>query len=214
VHRSSPDLSNAPTQARSEMGTPAPIVDGRVAQPQVTTFRTGVGEVTVPPTLQGGRRGKLVAGVVALAVLGGGAYFFLGGSKPEPAPVAVAAPKAVAATTPAPGPAPTPAPVAKPTPAVPAAPKKITVRLATDPQGAQVFDVVGGASLGTTPLSLTRPRGAALKVRLAKDGYVEATRDVPLDEDQALEFALDRKPAPKPHAHKAVHREDDGPAKL
>jgi eukaryotic-like serine/threonine-protein kinase len=223
VHRSSPDLSNAPSQA----GTPAPVVGGtrqmpsggaRSAQPQVTTFRTGVGEVTVPPTIQtGGGRGKLIAGVVALAVLGGGAYFFLGGSssKVEPAPVAVAAPKPapVAAV-----PAPVAVPVAKPV--APVAPKTVTVRLATDPQGAQIFDAAGGASLGTTPLSLTRARGAALKVRIAKDGYVEATRDVPLDEDQALEFALDHKAAPpKPHvAHKASRDRDrgadEGPAKL
>ena len=226
VHRSSPDLSNAPTQARSEVGTPAPIVDGRVAQPQVTTFRTGVGEVTVPPTLQGGGgRGKLVAGVVALAVLGGGAYFFLGGSKPEPAPVAVAAPKPVArdqflrrGLRPRRRPAPRrlPRPPAKPTPAVPAAPKTITVRFRRRiPKARRCSTPRGGKPLGTTPLSLTRPRGAALKLRLAKDGYLEATRDVPLDEDQALEFALDRKPAPKPHAaHKPAHHEDDGPAKL
>ncbi|HTA18726.1 MAG TPA: protein kinase, partial [Polyangia bacterium] len=96
VHRSSPDLSNAPAQS----GTPAPVVapgravDGRPAQPQVTTFRTGVGEVTVPPTIQtGGGRGKLIGGVVALAALGGGAYFFLGGAKVEAPPVAIAAPK-------------------------------------------------------------------------------------------------------------------------
>ena len=97
VHRSSPDLSNAPARA----ATPAPVVlEGRPAQPQVTTFRTGVGEVTVPPTLVGSSRGKLVAGVVALAVLGGGAYFFLGGSKTEQPPVAIAAPKAAAAPAP------------------------------------------------------------------------------------------------------------------
>jgi hypothetical protein len=124
---------------------------------------------------------------------------------PKPAPVAAA-----------------PAPVAAPAPkpAAPVAPKTVTVRLATDPQGAQIFDVAGGASLGTTPLSLTRPRGAALKVRITKDGYTDATRDVPLDEDQALEFALDHKASPaKPHvAHKASHDRDrgadEGPAKL
>jgi len=93
----------------------------------------------------------------------------------------------------------------------------VTVRLASDPQGAQVFDAAGGASLGATPLSVTRPRGSALKVRLEKDGYVPSTRDVPLDEDQALEFALDHKASPKPKAHKPARereRENDGPAKL
>ncbi|HEX4406960.1 MAG TPA: protein kinase [Polyangia bacterium] len=213
VHRSSPDLSHTPPPVAN--ARPVPTGDGRPAQPQVTTFRTGVGEVTVPPTIQtGGGRGKMIAGVVALAVLGGGAYFFLGGgSKVEPAPVAVAAP--------APKPeAPAPVVAPAPKPAAPVAPKTVTVHLATDPQGAQIFDVAGGASLGTTPLALTRPRGAALKVRVAKDGYLDSTRDVSLDEDSALEFALEHKPtpAPKPHAHKVSrerdHGADDGPAKL
>ncbi|HVU49040.1 MAG TPA: PEGA domain-containing protein, partial [Polyangia bacterium] len=104
-----------------------------------------------------------------------------------------------------------------PAAAKPAAPPKVTVRLASDPAGASVFDAQGGGLLGTTPVALTRPRGPAFKVRLEKDGYVSAVREVPLDEDQALEFALEHKPAPaaKP-AHKAHRpaREDDGPAKL
>jgi hypothetical protein len=102
---------------------------------------------------------------------------------------------------------------AKPTPPPLAAKPRVTVRLASDPQGADVFDAWGGASLGTTPLTLTRPRGDVLKVRLEKDGYLSATRDVPLDEDQALEFALTHKPAPKPKAVRRPPR-DEGPAKL
>ena len=214
VHRSSPDLSNAPTQTAQASGVDTDA--GRPARPQVTTFRTGTGEVldaTAPP--KSGSRGKLVAAGVALVALGGGAFFLFGGSKPEPVPLA--APKVAAAapvTTPAPAPKPAPAavPTAAPAPK-PAAKPSVTVRLATDPPGAKVTDVQGGAALGTTPLSLTRPRGAALKVRLDKDGYTSATRDVPLDEDQALEFALEHKAAPKPKAkpHKTY---DDGPAKL
>jgi hypothetical protein len=203
VHRSSPDLANAPTRRADSVED-----GGRPAQAQVTTFRTGTGErLDVTMAAVSNSRGKLMAAGVVLAALGGGAFFLLGGSKPEPsAPVAAAKP-VVAVPKPAPAVAPV---VANPT--APAAKPHVTVRLASDPQGAKVFDAQGGAVLGTTPLSLTRPRGVTLKVRLEKDGYLSATRDVPLDEDQGLEFALDRKPAPKP---KATHKSrDDGPAKL
>jgi serine/threonine-protein kinase len=201
VHRSSPDIANAPTQAADAVGA-AP---GRAAKAQVTTFREGMGEVgeTVPVPRS---RGKLVAALVAVAALGGGAFVLLGGSKPEPAPVAAAKPPVA------------PAPVApSPAAAKPAAPAKVTVRLSSEPAGASVFDAQGGKLLGTTPVALTRPRGPAFKVRLEKDGYASSTREVPLDEDQALQFALERKPAPaaKP-AHKAhkAREQDDGPAKL
>jgi PEGA domain len=101
---------------------------------------------------------------------------------------------------------------AKPTPPPAATKPRVTVRLASDPQGADVFDAQGGASLGTTPLTLARPRGAVLKIRLEKDGYLSSTREVPLDEDQALEFALTRKAAPKPRP--SHHVREEGPAKL
>jgi hypothetical protein len=199
VHRSSPDLANAPTQAAPTAGDGA-----RAAKPQVTTFRTGMGEVvetqTGLPVPRG--RGKLVAVVVALVVAGGGVYFLTGSSSSKAPPAAAAKPAPVMAEKPAP-------PVA-PKPVVPAAPPKVTVRLATDPAGAKVFESPGARVLGTTPFSLKRDKGGVLKVRLEKDGYSSATRDVPLDEDQSLEFALERKPAPKP---KPAHRSrDEGPA--
>jgi serine/threonine-protein kinase len=205
VHRSSPDLSNAPTQAADVAGGAAQA--GRAAKAQVTTFRTGMGEVDETLAPPASSRGKIVAAVAAVAVLGGGAIFLLGGSKPEPAPVVAAKP---APATPA------PAPVA----AKPAAPAKVTVRLSSEPAGASVFDAQGGSLLGTTPVSLTRPRGPGFKVRLEKEGFISAMRVVPLDEDQALEFALEHKPAPAPAAkpahkpHKPAHEPDQGPAKL
>jgi serine/threonine protein kinase len=207
VHRSSPDMANAPARRADSI----PVTPGRPAPAQVTTFRTGTGErIDVAEAPASSSKGKLIAAGVLLAALGGGAFFLLGGSKPAPTP-------AVAATNPVvvpPAPAVAPKPVApvavKPT--APAAKARVTVRLASDPQGAKVFDAQG-VVLGTTPLSLTRPRGAVLKVRLEKDGYVSVTRDVPLDEDQGLEFALDRKAAPKPKpTHTKSH--EDGPAKL
>jgi serine/threonine-protein kinase len=212
VHRSSPDLANAPTQSADAVPGAAALAEGRAAKAQVTTFRTSTGEVDPNATLPGPSRsrGKLVAAVVAVAVIGGGAFFLVGGSKPQPAPVAA-----------------TPAPVAPPTAPVlpkavtppPVARAKVTVRLSTDPAGASVFEAAqGGALLGTTPVSLTRPRGPGFKVRFEKDGYVSAIREVSLDEDQALQFALEHKPAPAPKpAHKPrkpAREPDEGPAKL
>ncbi|HEY2731440.1 MAG TPA: serine/threonine-protein kinase [Polyangia bacterium] len=209
VHRSSPELMNAPThRAADVVAVPEPLP--RAAKAAVTTFRTGTGErLADTKAPSSGSLGKIFGAGVVLAALGGGVFFLFGGSKPEPVPPVAAAPAA-------PKPAPPVAPVAsaaKPTPPPLAAKPRVTVRLASDPQGADVFDAWGGASLGTTPLTLTRPRGDVLKVRLEKDGYLSATRDVPLDEDQALEFALTHKPAPKPKAVRRPPR-DEGPAKL
>jgi serine/threonine protein kinase len=195
---SSPDLVNGQTISATA-GEP-----NRGAQ-QITTFRLGAGE-SLSSTKVGGGRGKVLGGVVALAALGGIAFFFMGGAKPEPGkPLAGAAPP----TAPRPVVAPPPAPVVAP-------PAKVTVRLASDPPGATVFAGEGPEVLGATPFSLTRPRGGALKVRLEKEGFVTSLRDVPLDEDQALEFALEHKPEPaRPKTpRKPRGGSGEGPAKL
>jgi hypothetical protein len=199
VASSSPNLVHAATVAA--MGTDP----GRSAAP-ITTFRLGAGESLSDTKVSRGK-GKLVGGLVALAVGGAAIFLFAGGKSDK------AAPKPVAAASVA---APTPAPAPKPAPP-PALPAKVTVRLASEPAGAKVFSE-GNEVLGTTPFALTRPRGGSLKVRLEKDGYAAAAREVPLDEDQALEFALEKKPEPaaKPKAHKPHPSGggDTGPAKL
>jgi hypothetical protein len=101
-------------------------------------------------------------------------------------------------------------------PAAVAAPKKVTVRLESDPPGATVVDDVAGGVLGTTPLVLTRPRGGTLKIRLEKDGFSPHPHAVSLDDDSTIELTLEHKAAPRPHVHKASHAEpvDSEPAKL
>ncbi|HVZ72390.1 MAG TPA: serine/threonine-protein kinase [Polyangia bacterium] len=203
VATSSPDLMNAPTQAAAPLSVPPTSGDAARVPAQITTFRLGAGE-SLGETKVGGGKGKLIGGAVALAVVGAGVFLFSGG-KDAPKPV-VEAPKAAEAA-------------AAPKPVAPAPKAKVTVRLSSDPVGARVLTAEGNEVLGTTPLALERPRGGALKVRLEKDGYTPSTRDVPLDEDQAVEFALEKKPeAPKPvKAHKprpSASHSDDGPAKL
>jgi serine/threonine-protein kinase len=169
----------------------------------------GVGEETLHMRSRGW--GKIAGALVGVAALGAGAFLMLGGAPPERAPVA--AQPAVTAAPAAPTPPPAPEPAAKAT---------VTVRLASAPAGASVFETEAGSAaslLGTTPLSVTRARGAAFKVRLEKEGYASATREVPLDVDQSLEFALERKAAPRTkmtaaQRSRAKREPDDGPAKL
>jgi eukaryotic-like serine/threonine-protein kinase len=183
-----------------------------------TTFSTGVGERLGSPTgapRKGKGKGVLIVLGVAAAVAAAGVFIFRDGekvgvrdveaqvSKVAPPPAATA--KIVEAPVVA-------HPVAV---AAPAAPRKVTVRLESDPPGATVVDLAGGV-LGTTPLVLTRPRGGTLKIRMEKDGYSPNPHAVSLDDDSTLELTLEHKAAPRPHVHKASHAEpvDSEPAKL
>jgi serine/threonine protein kinase len=119
--------------------------------------------------------------------------------------IAVAAIAALALRKP---PAPTP-PVARPEvttarPAPPPArpPARVRVRLESTPPGARVVRVTDGVVLGTTPETIElRSSPGALLLRLEKDGYVAATREVSLGADTNLSVVLEAAPptpAPKP----------------
>jgi len=209
---SSPDLSAK---------TPAPIAPGTGhTNPKLrdTTFSTGVGaQLQAPPAARKGKAALIVVGV-AVAAAAAGVFVFRDGEKvgvqhveaetTKIAPPSVAAAKIAAPATQA------PAVVAHP---VAAAPKKVTVRLESDPPGATVVDDVAGGVLGTTPLVLTRPRGGTLKVRMEKDGFTPNPHAVSLDDDSTVELTLEHKPAPKaPHVHKTPRAApvDSEPAKL
>jgi eukaryotic-like serine/threonine-protein kinase len=205
--------------------TPAPLAPGQGASPsnpklRETTFSTGVGEQMRASS--GGGKGKaaLIVVGVAVAAAAAGVFVFRDGEKVgvqhveaattkiEPPTVATAK---IAPTAPA-----TPAPVVA-HPSVAAAPKKVTVRLESDPPGATVLDDVAGSVLGTTPLVLSRPRGGTLKVRMEKDGYAPNPHAVSLDDDSTIELTLEHKPAPKaPHVHRTPRPSpvDSEPAKL
>jgi hypothetical protein len=159
-----------------------------------TTFSTGIGERVDGPS--GSGRGKMVAaGVIAVAAIGGGFFWWQNGQSDhkQPEKVAVTIPaKPLAPAVPA-------VAVPPPKPVVPQV-KKIELRLASVPAGAKVVDNVDGELLGVTPLVLTRPRGGTLTVRLEKDGYLATTRTMPLDGDRAFELTLEQqKPKKKEH---------------
>ncbi|HZL20237.1 MAG TPA: protein kinase [Polyangia bacterium] len=180
-----------------------------------TTFTTGVGERVGPPA-GAPRKGKgvLIVLGVAAAVAAAGVFIFRDGEKVGVRDEAskVAPPPVVAAKRVETPVVVHPAAVSAP----PAVPKKVTVRLESDPPGANVVDAVAGGVLGTTPLVLTRPRGGTLEIRMEKDGFSPNLHAVSLDDDQTIELTLEHKAAPRPHVHKASHAEpvDSEPAKL
>jgi eukaryotic-like serine/threonine-protein kinase len=197
VRGPSPDILHQTT-------SPAPSADEppRKAELRDTTFSTGVGEREDIPRTGGG--GRWVVAALVLAAAGGGAYWYTRAPRPAPPPVETAT------VTPTPVPTPPP-PAEKPAPPAPA---RVTVRIASVPAGANVVEEGSGQVLGTTPVSLTRKKGGALKVRLEKDGYAPAQRDVALDENETFEFALEKKKTPHAGGAKKKHAEDNEPARL
>jgi hypothetical protein len=103
-------------------------------------------------------------------------------------------------------------------PAKPAAPTTITVRVESEPVGANVLDDASGGVLGVTPLVLHRPRGGALNLRLEKEGYTPNAHAVSLDDDQTIELTLEHKQVKPVHTHKSHGAPSSGgdsePAKL
>jgi serine/threonine-protein kinase len=156
------------------------------------------------PRLEAPRRSPvalLVGGLVALAVVAGGAFAVLGGksSAPEPAPAASPPPVARTPEPVAPPPVvkpPEPRPaevVAAVTPPAPAAPEKVTRTVASEPPAAEVF--AGEASLGQTPLSLREAKGTEKLLTFKLRGFKPLTKRVAFESGQEIKVTLEREPA-------------------
>ena len=132
-------------------------------------------------------------GLIAIALVGGGALYVLRSrpAPPESKPVAAAPkPAAPAVRAPAPGPEPAPAEPAPrktaprksaPAPAAPApaaAPTTATLMLDTDVPGASVF--INREYVGTTPLKLDKLEPGEKQFKLTADGYDGIERKVEL----------------------------------
>jgi eukaryotic-like serine/threonine-protein kinase len=174
-----------------------------------TTFSTGVGE-RLEVAGSGGKGKFAVMGIAAAAVIAG--YFVLRPGDPA-ADGQIAPPKPIATATTAPPRKPVVTPPAPP-PVAPASakPAKVTLRLASNPSGAQVLNDGNGEVLGTTPLVLTRPIGGSIKLKFEKTGFVANAREIPLDTDHTVDLTLEQKKAKakKPKRESA----EDEPAKL
>ncbi|HEY8432363.1 MAG TPA: serine/threonine-protein kinase [Sandaracinaceae bacterium] len=167
-----PHALSAPSAPTSAPSLPAPPV-----------------AVGVPIEVERPRRtGLVLLALLGVLVLGGGLgaavlYFvFADGDPvasvappPEPAPPPAADPPVAPAPDPAPVEAPPPPSPVEPPPA-PAAPA--TVRLVTDPSGAEVY-AADGTLIGNTPLSMPRPpAGESWQVSIRMPGYQERSLTV------------------------------------
>jgi eukaryotic-like serine/threonine-protein kinase len=209
---SSPELGN---KTGNKTGSSRQAAAGSPSNPKLreTTFSTGVGE-RVEGTQAGPKKGKaaLVFVVAAAAAVGAGVFIFRDGEK--------AAVQRELATTPvAPVTAASTAPKVEPPPVAPAkpvVPPTVTVRVESDPMGANVLDEASGGVLGVTPLVLHRPRGGAFKVRLEKEGYAPNAHAISLSDDQTIELTLEHKQPRPAHAHRsrAASAGESEPAKL
>jgi hypothetical protein len=126
------------------------------------------------------------------------------------AAVAAAAVVAVALRKP-PVPPPTivrPAPT-KPAPTKPKAPLLVRLRLETVPAGARVVRVSDGVVMGITPQTFElRASTEKLRLRLEKEGYVAATKEVSLAANNNVSLMLEaEKPAP---THKPAGKRHGG----
>ena len=82
----------------------------------------------------------------------------------------------------------------------PEAPKRVKVRISSDPEGARVVDA-DGAVFGLTPVEVELPAVGVVRVTLNKDGYDD--RELSLDPEKSLMWAVAlAKSAPKADAPK------------
>jgi hypothetical protein len=118
-------------------------------------------------------------------------------TSPQVPPVPPSTPTpAVPAATP-----PTPPPLAPaPTPAAAKAPVQVTIKLASEPGGADVYRMPQGVRIGTTPLkhSMDAIEGEIVLI-VKRRGYVDQQLAVPADRDTDQKITLVRVAAAKPH---------------
>ena len=110
------------------------------------------------------------------------------------------------APAPPPAPRPAPAPVAA-APVKPKLPERVRVRLESKPSGARVVRVSDNVLLGTTPQTLELLTSSEpLLLRVEKEGFSTATKEVPLTSNTNLSVVLEAlRPAPAPTPRPRKH---------
>jgi serine/threonine-protein kinase len=113
------------------------------------------------------------------------------GTQQPPIPPSTPTPAAPAATPPAPAP---------PTPAPAKTPAQVTIKLASEPRGADVYRMPQGVRIGTTPLTYSMDSIEGEIVLIVKRrGDVDQQVAVPADRDTDQTVTLARVAAAKPH---------------
>ena len=190
-------LAGALPEARPLVTPPLPLPPPITAVTQhPTTLTQSAAEVRVAPA-RGGRVGVMLAsGLLALALLGSGAFWLYrrAGTSGDDTPAASAMSTSTSAA-------------ASPAPVEAVRPETVSLSFTSDPPGADVL--VDGAPRGQTPLVLDVPRSdgeLAVGFRLA--GHRDRTRAVRASRDAAIDVTLE-KLAPPPR--KAGQREPSPP---
>ena len=118
------------------------------------------------------------AGVAVAATLTAALIWSLGSQRPVPPPVVMVSPVA--------------------SPPKPPAPRQVTLRVVSQPPGAQLVDVADGKQLGTTPWQQEMPQSdEPLRVRLRMNGYTEQALILSRQRDDAAETNLVATPEPR-----------------
>ena len=123
-------------------------------------------------------------------------------AQPPPITPSTSTPTTPMATPSAPAPsAPTPTPpTSAPTAAAAKAPAQVTIKLASEPRGADVYRMPQGVRIGTTPMTYSMEAVDGEIVLIVKrHGYVDRQLAVPADRDTDQTVALTRVAAAKPH---------------
>jgi eukaryotic-like serine/threonine-protein kinase len=170
-----------------------------------TGFTADVGTLELPKSKNTGL--FIGAALVALLVVGGGIFAFAGGSDtpapvvtPEPTPAtpatpAVPEPPKTEPTPAAMAPEPVPSGVSTPEPTPPTVEEEpvVHVKIASTPEGAEVF--ADGALLGQTPFDLERPKKGepGLDLTLKLSGYKDQAVRVTAYTQEKLSVGLDKK---------------------
>ena len=203
-----------PPHAPSHAGY-APSHGGHTPLPYAPTYAgtSGPGQTHGAPTTLGGAasqsiappapggRGKLIAIVAGAALVIGAAVVIAigaGGGRAAGAGVAAGDGTVTPPAAPAEAPAPAPPPAEPPAPtetapalAAPAA--EVTVRITSDPPGADVYRAFDGIRVGQTPLEQKLPRMEADAVLvLRRRGYRDARVEIRLNADASREIKLER----------------------
>jgi serine/threonine-protein kinase len=214
VHRLLAAAAQLPNAISPEhkLGNTNPLGGTAVMEPPAGTRSAPPSTLTPGDMVRGGIVGTtvkvrvrpwLAMGIGALVIAAAGVAAVVQRSPAAPPPVV---------TRPAP-PEPEPAPAPQPL-------AMVRVHLESTPAGARVVRVSDGVVLGTTPETIEQgPAAEPLHLRLEKDGFVSATREVSLTADSYLSVvleaaALERVPAAKKHTPTKTRPEHYEPAKL
>jgi tRNA A-37 threonylcarbamoyl transferase component Bud32 len=172
------------------------LLDPASARAPSTTFEEAAAEVeaTLKPTLRPRWLSRPVAAAVAagaLACVIAVVLIVRGGDMQSHSPAPARSTETTAAIA--------AAPPRISAPPAPETPNQITVELVSDPEGARVIRDSDGATLGSTPLTMSWPRATGIeRLTVQRDGYRSEQVVVPLERDLTARLHLEKAPATVP----------------